>query len=84
MKKAPAKKMETGGVKNPNAMATVNTNPTMYKGGISKAPMGASTTATRYNGGKDTPPAGANPMKKGGATYGKMMKKGGMVKAKKK
>ena len=80
MKKAPAKKMETGGVKNPNKTVTVSTTPTPYKGGISKAPAGASTTPTKYTGGKDTPPKGAVPA----AKYGAMMKKGGMVKAKKK
>jgi hypothetical protein len=74
MKKAPAKKMMTGGVKNPNAMATVDTSPTMYKGGISKSPAGASTTATRYNGGISKAPSEAMPS----AKYGKaMMKKGG-------
>ena len=79
MKKAPAKKMETGGVKNPNAMATVNKNPTMYKGGMN-ASATVNKTPTKYTGGKDTPPKGAVPA----AKYGAMMKKGGMVKAKKK
>lgn len=79
MKKAPAKKMETGGVKNPNAMATVNKNPTMYKGGMN-ASATVNKTPTKYTGGKDTPPKGAVPA----AKYGAMMKKGGATKAKKK
>jgi hypothetical protein len=37
-------------------------------------------TPTKYTGGKSTAPAGAVPA----AKYGKMMKKGGMVKSKKK
>ena len=80
------KKMNTGGMKNPNKTATVQTKATPYKGGISKAPAGASTTPTKYTGGKDTPPKGAIPAAKyGKAMYGKsMMKKGGMVKSKKK
>lgn len=79
MKKAPAKKMKTGGMNNPNKIVTVSTTPTPYKGGISKAPAGASTTPTKYTGGKDTPPKGAVPA----AKYGTMMKKGGSVTGKK-
>lgn len=77
MKKAPAKKMMTGGVKNPNAMATVDTNPTMYKGGMN-ASATVNKTPTKYTGGKGTPPAGAVPA----AKYGTMMKNGGAKKMK--
>lgn len=88
MKKAPAKKMMTGGMPNQNTMVTVNKTPTKYTGGMNAAAT-VNKTPTKYTGGKDTPPAGANPMKKGGAMtkamYGKsVMKKGGMVKSKKK
>jgi len=75
MSKMPAKKMKTGGMNNPNKTVTVNTTPTPYKGGISKAPAGASTTPTKYTGGKQTPPTGAVPA----AKYGTMMKKGGAM-----
>jgi hypothetical protein len=79
MKKAPVKKMMTGGMKNPNATVTVDTNPTMYKGGMN-ASATVNKTPTKYTGGKGTPPKGAVPA----AKYGTMMKKGGAVKAKKK
>jgi hypothetical protein len=75
MSKMPAKKMKTGGMNNPNKTVTVNTTPTPYKGGISKAPAGASTTPTKYTGGKQTPPAGAVPAAKMGGA--KKMKSGG-------
>lgn len=87
MNKMPAKKMMTGGMKNPNAIATVNKVPTKYSGGMN-AEATVNKTPTKYTGGKQTPPTGATPMKKGGTTkamYGKsIMKKGGMVKSKKK
>ena len=80
MKKASAKKMMTGGMKNPNAIATVNKTPTKYTGGMN-ASATVNKVPTKYTGGKDTPPKGAVPA----AKYGKaMMKKGGMVKSKKK
>ena len=66
------KKMKTGGMKNPNKTATVQTKATPYKGGISKAPAGAQRSATKYTGGKSTPPKGAVPSKKmGGSMRGK-------------
>jgi hypothetical protein len=79
MKKAPVKKMKTGGMENPNATVTVNKTPTKYTGGMNAAAT-VNKVPTKYTGGKSTAPAGAVPA----AKYGKMMKKGGMVKSKKK
>jgi hypothetical protein len=79
MKKLATKKMKTGGMNNPNATATVNKTPTKYTGGMNAAAT-VNKTPTKYTGGKSTAPAGAVPA----AKYGKMMKKGGMVKSKKK
>jgi hypothetical protein len=86
----PMKKYMTGGMANPNKTVTVNTTPTPYKGGISKAPAAASTTPTKYTGGKQTPPTGATPGKKisSSTTFSKsptnqanrgLMKKGGSM-----
>ncbi len=80
MKKLATKKMKTGGMPNENTMVTVNKTPTKYTGGKNAAAT-VNKTATKYTGGKSTAPAGAVPA----AKYGKsVMKKGGMVKSKKK
>lgn len=53
-----------GGKKNPNKDVTVSKKAASYKGGISKAPAGATKSATKYSGGKATPPKGAIPASK--------------------
>jgi hypothetical protein len=60
-----------GGKKNPNKEVTVSKKATPYKGGISKSPKGAATTATKYSGGKTNPPKSAIPAKKMGGSYSK-------------
>jgi hypothetical protein len=74
MKKAPVKKMKTGGMENPNATVTVNKTPTKYTGGMNAAAT-VNKVPTKYTGGKQTPPTGAVPA----AKYGTMMKKGGAM-----
>jgi hypothetical protein len=68
MKKAPVKKMKTGGMENPNATVTVNKTPTKYTGGMNAAAT-VNKVPTKYTGGKSTAPVGAVPAsKKGSAT----------------
>ena len=75
-------KMKTGGMVNPNAnlKATKVAGSKGVKSGVNPKVSAAKKATGKSSGGVDTPPKKAVPA----AKYGRMMKKGGMVKAKKK
>jgi len=74
--------MKTGGMVNPNAkvQAAKVAGSKGVKPGVNPKAVAAKKATGKSSGGVDTPPTKAVPS----AMYGRMMKKGGMVKAKKK
>lgn len=74
--------LKTGGMVNPNAkMQAQNVAGSKgVKSGVNPKAVAAKKATGKSSGGVDTPPSKAVPS----AKYGRMMKKGGMVKAKKK
>lgn len=74
--------MKTGGMTNPNAIIQAQ-KVAGSKGvtpGVNPKAVAAKKATGKSSGGVDTPPSKAVPS----AMYGRMMKKGGMIKAKKK